>query len=1051
MKFIFSIISLLLCFSSVVNAAQLGAEQALKRAGLVRRTALKSSGGTMQLKKTVADSLGNNLYYVYSNAMDGRLYFVSADDCARPLLGYTDGPVDFETDSLPLPMSLWLNDYAKQISLGIQHPEKVVKGNLLKPTSMLKSFQDEFPSVDVLLPAEWGNKPFNGLCPKVDTSKTLVGCVALAMFQVMNYYQYPQKGRDTVMYATTVEGKDTVLKLDLSHSVYDWEALKDLDSDAGKATAAVLGRDCAYTVRASFGLKGTSAKSSNIAKALVRYFDYDSSMVCVGRSNDNVDIWFRILYNELSNARPVVYSANGSYGHAFVCDGYNATDTTFHFNWSWYGKYNGYYALSALNPGPDVFDQDHMMVIGIQPPGYFKKGTDHVFAYGDLTLSPNIEKREGCHTLSSLGVSTTQTGYASVGVYFAPPVYPTAQAAIRIIDDNTNDTFALGLKFGDAIKSVAAVYDYGLYIAFSSVGIDNAYSFLTPGSIYTASLMYRDFPNEPWRPVVFPKGGASSAKFAVGANGMLTAQTDAAVAPMLQTYWNVDNINFYCPAWMNGNRCGAGYDATAIGQIIYALKAPNRVFGDIHYDDISLDTLNYQITFSDTYVAPDVPYIGKAIRTKYGKTSAIHSASAMVYGLRKNMGLANCNYLSRKFVETENWMAILHNQLRQACPVYYCGYHINGTDSTRRAFVVDGFKDDSCHVNFGDGGNGDKYVDIDVINRTGEHPGNTDVCMAHGQGMLINFLTSCSIDSVNLPQHPFMLMAPLVVNGDSALEELDVASGDELTLSYRLTDCTAENKDYSNEGSLAVGVGLYRSGKLASVLGETNALIEKTVGEVAFKTGKLMAGTYELALVTKTADTKWERVYHNAVNSIAVSVKNNGKISLSIPFNPTFGGEVSLDSVPKLVTDSVKGTLLRLPFVNNTRSHVEDGVRMVVTTLSGNKLESPNQPITVYGNTRVTYDLLVSAEMANAIEQGGRLQVFVGGKALYDYTSADVVASSANAFTGAAVYTASGVLLKQFETETGHVERYLNSLPVGVYVVKCGGVSKKVVVGKYAQ
>jgi PKD repeat protein len=49
-----------------------------------------------------------------------------------------------------------------------------------------------------------------------------------------------------------------------------------------------------------------------------------------------------------------------------VCDGYNGN--YFHFNWGWGGLYNGYFYLSALNPGTHDFNWWHAAVVGIESP-----------------------------------------------------------------------------------------------------------------------------------------------------------------------------------------------------------------------------------------------------------------------------------------------------------------------------------------------------------------------------------------------------------------------------------------------------------------------------------------------------------------------------------------------------------------------------------------------------------------------------------------------------------------------------------------------------------
>ncbi|MBO7629572.1 MAG: C10 family peptidase, partial [Bacteroidales bacterium] len=52
-------------------------------------------------------------------------------------------------------------------------------------------------TVDPLITAKWGQgSPYNALCPP----NTPVGCVAVAMGQVMRYWGYPEHGIDSHSY-----------------------------------------------------------------------------------------------------------------------------------------------------------------------------------------------------------------------------------------------------------------------------------------------------------------------------------------------------------------------------------------------------------------------------------------------------------------------------------------------------------------------------------------------------------------------------------------------------------------------------------------------------------------------------------------------------------------------------------------------------------------------------------------------------------------------------------------------------------------------------------
>lgn len=76
------------------------------------------------------------------------------------------------------------------------------------------------------------------------------------------------------------------------------------------------------------------------------------------------------IYNELLQGRPVMvagWTTSGG-GHTFVIDGYDATNDLYHVNWGWGGSYDGWFAMSALNPKTSVaYNSNKVAIIGIQP------------------------------------------------------------------------------------------------------------------------------------------------------------------------------------------------------------------------------------------------------------------------------------------------------------------------------------------------------------------------------------------------------------------------------------------------------------------------------------------------------------------------------------------------------------------------------------------------------------------------------------------------------------------------------------------------------------
>ena len=131
---------------------------------------------------------------------------------------------------------------------------------------------------------------------------------------------------------------------------------------------------CGYAARMGYGLNGSGTNTRAMAQGMIDYFDYDPyTFRYVARSDFSISDWDEIIYNELSEARPVLYRGSGtkSGGHAFICDGYDGNGL-YHFNWGWGGNHDGYYTLHATNPylgdvGSDGFINGQSACIGLQP------------------------------------------------------------------------------------------------------------------------------------------------------------------------------------------------------------------------------------------------------------------------------------------------------------------------------------------------------------------------------------------------------------------------------------------------------------------------------------------------------------------------------------------------------------------------------------------------------------------------------------------------------------------------------------------------------------
>jgi hypothetical protein len=164
-------------------------------------------------------------------------------------------------------------------------------------------------------------------------------------------------------------------------------------TSASKKAVAELMYHCGVGVEMDYTDDGSSAGDISAATALKTYFGYDAGITYLSRNYYSYTEWIDLIKTELKDNRPIYYSGNSDdeYGHAFVCDGYDANGL-FHFNWGWGGMSDGYFEVSALNPGhtgiggnADGYNQSQVMLIGIQP----DNGGQSAIRLGLTSLSTN--------------------------------------------------------------------------------------------------------------------------------------------------------------------------------------------------------------------------------------------------------------------------------------------------------------------------------------------------------------------------------------------------------------------------------------------------------------------------------------------------------------------------------------------------------------------------------------------------------------------------------------------------------------------------------------
>lgn len=351
MKKLYSILSLSLCLGVAASAAPISPQQALDRLRTSVPAKLKSQVSKSEPKLVFTGLVDSKpMTYLFSKGENAGFLLLSADDNAYPLLGYSDSmtlpasPADY-----PPGFSYWITVMSQQIAACA---DDAAGGNEILAT--------QFEPIKPMVTTHWNqDAPFNNDCPEVGTRRCYTGCVATALSQILKYHNYPATGTGSHSYQWTPDEGSAAqtLSYDYASASFLWDEMIDNygresgASEAAKAQVANLMYACGVAVDMHYGTSESGASTTLVAPAMIEYFNYDKGVTQYYRDYYTLDEWNQLVYNQLKDYGPVQYSGfSNEGGHSFVCDGYDGNGY-FHINWGWGGMSDGYFLLTALDPG----------------------------------------------------------------------------------------------------------------------------------------------------------------------------------------------------------------------------------------------------------------------------------------------------------------------------------------------------------------------------------------------------------------------------------------------------------------------------------------------------------------------------------------------------------------------------------------------------------------------------------------------------------------------------------------------------------------------------
>lgn len=333
-----------------------------------------SSASQMHVKVVMnaVDEAGQPYLYAVQPDNQRGFVIVSGSDLTSSIIGYSDEGT-FDLQDMPENLRSWLQSYIDQIKW-------MEKNHINAATNTVRRATAVKSSVSPLLSTLWDqNAPYNNMTPLYDgVNHAATGCVATAMAQVMNYHKWPA-ATTTAMEGYTSSKYGKTVDAVLANTTIDWNNMIDdyrssYTSKQGTAVANLM-IYCGTSVKMDYG-EESGASSAMAVQSMKDFFDYDASARFIYRSGYSYQEWIEILYNEIAESRPVLFSGSSTTGgHAFIVDGYDDEDF-FHINWGWGGKSNGMYKVSLMNPEEQgiggsstnaAYTMSQAMGIGIKP------------------------------------------------------------------------------------------------------------------------------------------------------------------------------------------------------------------------------------------------------------------------------------------------------------------------------------------------------------------------------------------------------------------------------------------------------------------------------------------------------------------------------------------------------------------------------------------------------------------------------------------------------------------------------------------------------------
>ncbi len=202
--------------------------------------------------------------------------------------------------------------------------------------------QAKFESMEVygpLIETAWRqDAPYDQFCPTHPTTHQpcKVGCCAVAMGQILNYFKYPSSIilTEDDSYQTIY---DPIMWVDATEASMD--TVDYNDGDPTDSTAAHLLFACGVISYTQYNPSQSGGLQD--AEYYIDYLGYHNAVNIVRESDPD---FYTKMKNSLMEYKPIQFSMfvpSEGMGHSMIIDGYNTSNSKCHLNFGWGNAYSG--------------------------------------------------------------------------------------------------------------------------------------------------------------------------------------------------------------------------------------------------------------------------------------------------------------------------------------------------------------------------------------------------------------------------------------------------------------------------------------------------------------------------------------------------------------------------------------------------------------------------------------------------------------------------------------------------------------------------------------